>query len=116
DGGSQSHILVVPSAPTTYTALYTTNTAPITHYYHAPPVVLTWEGVSYATGYEVQIDDDPGFGSPLNTSPLLPSSAVSYTAPTLPDGQYYWRVHAKKSDGTFGTYSATQSFVLSTTP
>jgi hypothetical protein len=60
----------------------------------------------------VQIDDEPGFVQPLHSSVLLPAGTLTYTAPSLPDGLYYWRVRAKKADGTFGPYSPTEAFTL----
>jgi hypothetical protein len=44
--------------------------------------------------YTIQIDDDAGFSSPVvdYTSGLLAQGAASFTSPSLPNGDYYWRV------------------------
>ncbi|MEO8613035.1 MAG: PQQ-dependent sugar dehydrogenase [Chloroflexota bacterium] len=112
DNGLQLHTLVVPSANTTYTAFYSPTTQPVRNYDAGTLVALTWNRVDWATGYEIQIDDDPGFVQPLHTSTLLSADTLTYTAPALPNGLYYWHVRAKKSDGTFGSYGPTESFAL----
>jgi glucose/arabinose dehydrogenase len=112
DNGEQLHTIVVPSANTTYTAFYSPTTQPVRNYDTGTLVALTWNRVDWATGYEIQIDDDPGFGQALHTSTLLSADTLTYTAPALPNGLYYWHVRAKKSDGTFGGYGSTESFAL----
>ena len=62
-------------------------------------VVLTWDDVAGATGYEVQITDE-GFGTEAE---LFEDTAKSnrYVAPVdLPRGDYHWRVRATLPGGT----------------
>jgi len=51
--------------------------------------------------YNVQIDDDDDFSSPavVYTSALLAQGAASFTSPSLPDGDYYWRVMSTDEHG-----------------
>jgi hypothetical protein len=70
------------------------------------PITLTWED-NGATNYQVEVDNDPGFGSPL-VSTVLPDTTMDVSG--LPMGQtYYWRVTAENECG-FGNPSASQSF------
>jgi hypothetical protein len=57
-------------------------------------------------GFDLQVDDDPGFGSPdidesdySTGGPWSSGSSITYTvsSPLAPDTQYYWRVNV--SDG-----------------
>ncbi|RYB96360.1 hypothetical protein EUA06_01950 [Nocardioides glacieisoli] len=79
--------------------------------------ILTWSHVAGAIRYEVQVDDDPNFGS-LAAVPSTTNSTVNNTfVPTasLPSGDKYWRVRARGSAsevsdwsiGTFGTPAVT---------
>ncbi|MBX3014633.1 MAG: hypothetical protein KF832_24145 [Caldilineaceae bacterium] len=70
---------------------------------------FTWERVDGAAGYTIQIDNDANFSSPLLERTV---SGVSYTPVTdLPDGTYYWRVAARRSNKVMGRWSAPLSFV-----
>jgi hypothetical protein len=70
-------------------------------------VTLTWNRVSWALGYQIQIDDDPNFGSPIAVPPEFSSDTLSYTTPELANGTYYWRVRAKRDATKWGGWSAT---------
>ncbi len=72
--------------------------------------VLSWDHVAGATRYEVQVDDDPNFGSPA----LIPSATVSTVnntyVPTgnLPGGDKYWRVRARNAANEDSPWSIAQ--------
>jgi photosystem II stability/assembly factor-like uncharacterized protein len=54
-------------------------------------VLLKWDKISDLVSYEVQIDDDPAFGSPI----FLATVATEINADLLKFGiHYYWRVRA----------------------
>jgi hypothetical protein len=74
---------------------------------------LDWQGVSGATGFDVQLDNNSDFSSPvINTS----TTASIYTlSSNLSGGTYYWRVRAKNSAGP-GPWSPTWSFSIVTAP
>ena len=63
----------------------------------SPPIVLDWVFTDPDTGafqsaYEVQIDDDPLFGSPFGSG-VVNSASTMYAPPSLAYGAtYYWRV------------------------
>ncbi|MEO0078123.1 MAG: hypothetical protein ABIK86_03880 [candidate division WOR-3 bacterium] len=61
------------------------------------PVRMVWNQVTTATRYHVQIDDDPGFGSPFVNDSTLTDTTY---ADSLPDYSVsYWRVRAANQAG-----------------
>ena len=54
--------------------------------------VLSWAKVKKATGYQVQVDNDPAFATPEFSASTVNYRAVPTTA--LRPGQNYWRVRA----------------------
>ncbi len=72
---------------------------------------FSWEIVEGAESYELLVDNDPNFGSPevnINTT------QVSYTPTgTLGNGDYYWRVRARRWGNIINQWSPSQSFTLS---
>ncbi|NHJ49922.1 MAG: hypothetical protein FK733_19170 [Asgard group archaeon] len=72
---------------------------------------LLWSSVSEANLYQLQIDDDPGFGSYYEHN----TADTYYTFPTLPDDLYYWRVRARDEAGNWGSWSTVQTFTIDTT-
>jgi len=74
---------------------------------------LQWSGVAYATPltFQVQVDDNSDFSSPVVSQGGL---GTNYTTVTLPDTLYYWRVRAINSDGASGLWSATWNFRVQT--
>ncbi len=69
---------------------------------------FSWNAVSGATGYEVQI---AGSEEGLDRAQAVVASAASYTPSTaLTNNQtHYWRVRAKDGDGQYGAWSGIQS-------
>jgi hypothetical protein len=71
---------------------------------------LQWAPLAYAASYDVQIDNDSNFSSPITTS-TTKMTAWAYTA-SLPAGTYYWRVRRNDADARDGAWSAIRSFML----
>ncbi len=72
---------------------------------------FTWERVEGAEAYDLQVDEDPNFGSPA-FSPT--TSATSYTwTSTLAQGTYFWRVRGRRNGPITNGWTATISFTLS---
>jgi CSLREA domain-containing protein len=85
--------------------------APTPNYYRTTSVPLTWTGVTWATGYEIQVDDNADFMT-LAYSGSLGANVRSDTANLPPvDAVYYWRVGAKKAGGGI-VWSAPQKFTV----
>ncbi|MEZ4673542.1 MAG: SdrD B-like domain-containing protein [Caldilineaceae bacterium] len=62
-----------------------------------------------APSYQLQLDDDPNFGSPAKYT----TQATAFTIPgnkSLYDGTFYWRVAVIDASGNVGTFSAPQQF------
>lgn len=73
---------------------------------------FSWDMVEGAEGYDLQLDNDPNFGSPeINVSNTTQNS---YTPPsTLNNGTYYWRVRARRDTNVLNEWSTVKSFMLS---
>ncbi len=73
---------------------------------------LDWDDVAGATGYKLQVDDDPGFGSAEITATI-----DSHYTPTIPlaPGLYYWRVLSSNECGD-GLWSAAWNVTVLSTP
>ncbi len=77
---------------------------------------FTWSRVATATQYDLQVDDDPGFTSPMVST----TTANNAFVPTvnLPDGTLYWEVRAVSASSTspWANASATISPTAAPTP
>jgi len=73
---------------------------------------LSWNSLSGASDYRVQVDDNIGFTSPLEYTTT--SGATSYTTGSLWQGNVYWKVSSDK-DG-YVEYCPYDEFVISTAP
>jgi WD40-like Beta Propeller Repeat len=90
------------------------NAAPLRNGYNTLTPLLTWSGISWATGYELQISDVPTFNQ-IIYSKTLPIEARSDQA-TLPgEGTYYWRVRARQANDNWGIWNSPDSFVIKLT-
>jgi hypothetical protein len=73
---------------------------------------MTWNRVTWAQGYQLEIDDDPTFGSPLIAE--VDANRLNYQVESeLADGMYYWHVRAATNVGEWGEWSATETIVVS---
>jgi hypothetical protein len=84
--------------------------APSANYYLQTTVTLTWNALSWAENYEIQVDDSPAFPLPYLYTATIPLLETT-TAPLFP-GTYYWRVRGRHANGTFGSWSAVQTFAI----
>lgn len=110
-GGDQSQTIYVPTTPTTYIAQYGVGSAPLRNEISTATNTLAWNRVTWATGYEVQLARDSGFALIVAHADVAPEN-LNYTTPTLTDGTYYWRVRAKRADGSPGSWSVVDWFVV----
>lgn len=71
---------------------------------------FAWDMVEGATGYDLQVDNDPGYGSPEIS---VTTTRNSYTPPrTLEQGTYYWRVRVRRRNNVANDWTATQTLDL----
>jgi hypothetical protein len=87
---------------------------PVLGFYVTRSVTISWNAITWASGYEVQISRSSTFATLVHSDNTLPASTLSIITPTLIDnGVYYWRVRARKPDGNWPTtWSATGIFQI----
>jgi hypothetical protein len=112
--GGPSHTATPSHTPTSTPA---TSTAPpnatiAPHFFAVSRPTLTWDNITWALGYQIQIDDDPAFASPITAE--LSADTLSYTLVyPLANDTYYWQVRAKRNDIDWGDWSATETIIVS---
>lgn len=75
---------------------------------------LSWSGPRGATGYQVEVDDSPDFGSTL-FSVTTTNDVYVHTARLRP-GTWFWRVRATGPDGASSSWSTADFVVDQTAP
>ncbi|MCA9913457.1 MAG: S8 family serine peptidase, partial [Anaerolineae bacterium] len=87
------------------------NDRPVLNRYTTGSPTLSWSAITWADGYEIQIDNAANFRSAEYSSSLI--AGLSQTIPTtLPDGTWYWRVRAVDDTGRPGRWSSTGTFTV----
>ncbi|MEZ4834868.1 MAG: hypothetical protein R2873_23265 [Caldilineaceae bacterium] len=69
---------------------------------------FNWDRVEGAAGYQIQVDDDANFSSPILSK--LPNGTSYIPTVVLQDGSYYWRVALRRSSKVVGRWSPTMVF------
>jgi hypothetical protein len=101
-------LIILPEIPAAPTPTSPSDGATINN----SELTLEWSAVPEAVAYHIQIDDSPGFSSPLiDTTTGVPSYLAA-----LSDGVYYWRIQAINSRGEMGPWSFVWSFAVSIPP
>lgn len=86
--------------------------APVRNRFTTTVVPLSWNRITWAVDYEVQISRSSSFAGAF-TVPVDPPTALTVNTPPLTvDGLYYWRVRAQRANGTWGAWSAADTFYL----
>ncbi len=98
------------SAPFSMNITSPANAAPQLNYYTQSTVRLRWGRVEWASSYQIQVDESPDFSAPLVYEATLGANTLEATTSPLTNGRYYWRVRARRANGSWGTWSATDSF------
>lgn len=102
DGISQIYVSRVnfptPSAP---------NAVPQRNYVTTQPITLTWNPVTWAVRYQVQVDVSTAF-----TAPIMDASMPELQLSTLDPGTYFWHVRAIRANSTPGAWSRIESFTV----
>ncbi len=100
----------------TYTPTAAASAAPPRNFYTIRTPTLTWNRVTWATDYEIQISHDQNFAPAATFTTSVPASSLSYITDTLANGTYYWRVKAIDSTSNTFTVSSVDSFVIAASP
>ncbi len=98
---SSSFILNSPAAAAPQRTQFTTITP-----------ALRWNLVNWAIGYKVEVSRSASFSSLSDSQTVSGTTTRSITAAPLANGLYYWRVCPQRANGTFGTCSAADTFVI----
>lgn len=119
DGGTESHNITIPVGSSTFTASFfscpvigATDASPPRNLFTTATPTLTWEGTIWAAGYWIQVDNQADFAHPEYDNANLTADQLSITVDALRDCTYYWRVRAKRATGTWGNWSAIDTFVV----
>ncbi len=97
----------------TLTVVSAGSAAPSRYLYDTPAPTLTWGMIQWATGYEIQIASDTSFATLVISVNTLSAATLTFTpAEPLTNGQYYWRVRARRPDVTWGGWSAAETFTV----
>ncbi|MEP6984770.1 MAG: hypothetical protein ABI970_04180, partial [Chloroflexota bacterium] len=102
------------STPTPVTPTSAANAAPLRNFYTISTPTLTWNRISWATGYVIFISTDINFAPAATLTKFLPSSSLTFTTEPLSNGIYYWRVKAVGNTSDVFTWSHIDSFVIAT--
>lgn len=71
---------------------------------------FSWDMVEGAEYYDLQVDDDPNFGSPAIYATTRLNSYTDLN--TLANATYYWRVRVRRNGNVFNNWTSSQSFTL----
>jgi hypothetical protein len=77
------------------------NAAPTRTWYDSPNVTLTWDNLTWAEEYEIQVSPDALFVSllPLPNGGLVPANTLSLDISLPNEATYYWRIRARHATG-----------------
>jgi hypothetical protein len=84
---------------------------PQLNYFTTASPTLSWNRISWATGYELDVASSPDFFGATRYTTDAGVLSVTVDAPPLDDGRYYWRVRAINPD-RIGLWSRTETFVI----
>ncbi len=76
-------------------------------------VVLRWQAVAGAAGYELQIAPDPSFAAPVVAERV---EVPGYRWVEIPASRHYWRVRSVDRDGRTGPWSEVRPIEVALTP
>ncbi len=87
--------------------------APTRILFNTTTPTLSWNRVTWAAGYRVQVSKNSNFSGTPTQSPPLAATTFSYQiTPALTSGLHYWRVCALDNAGTCSLWSPPESFVI----
>jgi Tol biopolymer transport system component len=85
--------------------------APNLFHYTSLPITLTWSATTWATKYEIRVDETEDFTTSLAYEAI--TSALETTIINLPEnGQYFWQVRGIDTNDNAGSWSSVQTFTL----
>jgi hypothetical protein len=92
---------------------FTINTlSPALNYGVNSSFTLKWSQITWATGYQIEVDNNPDFSSPEYENDQLSSDNPELTISGIEDDTYYWHIRARNANGNWGQWSSPAPFVL----
>lgn len=101
-----------PGSTPTFPPTTPTRSAPVRNTSLEHTILLSWNAVSWAVGYRIQVATDKLFKQVVWDDDTLSSNTLSVNTPNLNNGVYYWRVRAKTNATTWGSWSITDIFTI----
>ncbi len=101
-----------PGSTPTFPPVTPTRSVPVRNSYVEHTIPLTWNAVSWAVGYRVQVASDKLFSHVVWNDDTLSANTLSVITPYLNDGIYYWRVRVKNNAITWGGWSVPDTFTI----
>jgi hypothetical protein len=87
-------------------------TAPARNLFNTATPTLTFNAVSWATAYQLQISKSAAFAGTV-VDVELPINPLNHTiANPLANGVYYWRLRARDANGVWGAWGPSDTFVV----
>jgi hypothetical protein len=92
-----------------------TTGAPVRNYFTNSKPTFTWNRITFATGYHIQIATSSTFTATtiVYDTTVSGNTTLSHKITTaLAEGVYYWRVAPLRADGTTGYFGPGQIFTV----
>lgn len=98
------------SAPRALNTESAANAAPDRAFYQTATPTLTWNRITWATRYELQVANNSGFSG----ATIYPGDdTLTFTFPTpLGNGTYFWRIRGCSSPTSCGSWNSASSFLV----
>jgi outer membrane protein assembly factor BamB len=88
------------------------NVAPTLNISTSATPTLTWSHVTDALWYQVEVSQSNTFTSIIQTKATTDGTALFLALDSLAEGTYFWRVHARYANNTWGAWSAVDTFTI----
>lgn len=99
----------IPDAPTLITPTHNETLS-------STIISFDWSAPQYAQRYELIVDDNSAFTSPIIYQPNLQTNNYTNSNIFFNNTQYFWKVRAKNSAGVWGNWSTINQFTVQATP
>jgi hypothetical protein len=85
---------------------------PQRNFYASRIITVSWNRVSWATAYQLEIDTDTAFTAPFTYQIIVSPDTLVVSTPPLFDGTYYMHVRARNASGQWGPWSPWDTFTI----
>jgi hypothetical protein len=117
-GGGFPPVRTAFLAKISFPPIVSQETVPPIYFFQTDTPTLTWTPITYTTQYHIQVSRDEFFTYPLEFETIVEVSDLAF--PHYPrvvinavmNGQHYWRVQAKRPNGSWTDWSPVASFTV----